>query len=156
MQYTPVIAIGWKSRDSVPQLVEDYLVGKIKVDEFATHTMPLVDINKAFDLMHEGKRYIYVSFNSPLELTPILYCMFKEVDVQFEENIKCISLFCFLHISPSLISIFSIIPLSPSPSPPLSLSLPSLQYSFSGELLTYIYPLSNDQLSSLDFVFLKY
>ena len=56
---TCVIAIGWKSRDSVPQLVEDYLAGKIKVDEFATHTMPLVDINKAFDLMHEGKRYIF-------------------------------------------------------------------------------------------------
>ena len=47
---------GWKSRDSVPRLVEDYLSGKIKVDEFATHSMPLADINKAFDLMHEGKR----------------------------------------------------------------------------------------------------
>ena len=29
--------------------------GEIKVDEFITHTMPLEDINKAFDLMHEGK-----------------------------------------------------------------------------------------------------
>jgi S-(hydroxymethyl)glutathione dehydrogenase/alcohol dehydrogenase len=29
--------------------------GDIKVDEFITHTMPLEDINKAFDLMHEGK-----------------------------------------------------------------------------------------------------
>ena len=28
---------------------------QIKVDEFITHTMPLEDINKAFDLMHEGK-----------------------------------------------------------------------------------------------------
>jgi S-(hydroxymethyl)glutathione dehydrogenase/alcohol dehydrogenase len=25
------------------------------VDEFITHTMPLEDINEAFDLMHEGK-----------------------------------------------------------------------------------------------------
>ena len=49
---------GWKSRDSVPRLVEDYLAGKIKVDEFVTHNMPLSDINKAFDLMHEGKRYV--------------------------------------------------------------------------------------------------
>jgi S-(hydroxymethyl)glutathione dehydrogenase/alcohol dehydrogenase len=29
--------------------------GDIKVDEFITHTMPLEDINTAFDLMHEGK-----------------------------------------------------------------------------------------------------
>ena len=47
---------GWKSRDGVPQLVDDYLAGKVKVDEFITHNMPLSDINKAFDLMHEGKR----------------------------------------------------------------------------------------------------
>ena len=50
------VTAGWKSRDSVPRLVEDYLGGKVKVDEFVTHTMPLSDINKAFDLMHEGKR----------------------------------------------------------------------------------------------------
>ncbi len=47
---------GWKSRDSMPVLVDDYLKGKVKVDEFITHTMPLTEINKAFDLMHEGKR----------------------------------------------------------------------------------------------------
>jgi S-(hydroxymethyl)glutathione dehydrogenase/alcohol dehydrogenase len=29
--------------------------GKIKIDEMITHTMGLEDINKAFDLMHEGK-----------------------------------------------------------------------------------------------------
>lgn len=46
---------GWKSCDSVPKLVEDYLASKIKVDEFITHTMPLDKINEAFDLMHAGK-----------------------------------------------------------------------------------------------------
>ncbi|XP_065909980.1 alcohol dehydrogenase class-3 chain L-like [Dysidea avara] len=46
---------GWKSRDSVPMLVERYLEKKMKVDEFVTHTMPLDKINEAFDLMHEGK-----------------------------------------------------------------------------------------------------
>lgn len=46
---------GWKSCDSVPKLVEDYLGGKVKVDEFITHTMPLDKINEAFDLMHAGK-----------------------------------------------------------------------------------------------------
>lgn len=48
--------IGWKSRDSVPALVQDYLNGKLKVDEFITHTVPLEDINNAFDLLRKGKR----------------------------------------------------------------------------------------------------
>ena len=47
---------GWKSRESVPKLVNDYLAGKIMIDEFITHTMPLENINQAFDLMHAGKR----------------------------------------------------------------------------------------------------
>jgi len=46
---------GWKSRDSVPKLVEDYLQKKILVDEFVTADLPLKDINEAFDLMHAGK-----------------------------------------------------------------------------------------------------
>ena len=29
--------------------------GKIELAPFVTHTMPLDDINRAFDLMHEGK-----------------------------------------------------------------------------------------------------
>jgi S-(hydroxymethyl)glutathione dehydrogenase/alcohol dehydrogenase len=29
--------------------------GKINIDDLITHTMPLADINKAFDLMHEGE-----------------------------------------------------------------------------------------------------
>jgi S-(hydroxymethyl)glutathione dehydrogenase/alcohol dehydrogenase len=28
---------------------------KIEIDPMITHQMPLADINKAFDLMHEGK-----------------------------------------------------------------------------------------------------
>ena len=47
---------GWKSRDSVPMLVKDYLAGRLKVDEFVTHTMPMGKINDAFDLMHHGQR----------------------------------------------------------------------------------------------------
>ncbi|CAH1795382.1 unnamed protein product [Owenia fusiformis] len=46
---------GFKSRDSVPKLVEDYLGGIVKVDEFITHNMPLDKINESFDLMHAGK-----------------------------------------------------------------------------------------------------
>ena len=48
--------LGWKSRDSVPKLVEDYLSGKMIVDEFVTHTMEMDKINDAFDLMHAGTR----------------------------------------------------------------------------------------------------
>ena len=29
--------------------------GKIEIDPLITHTMPLDDINKAFDLMHAGE-----------------------------------------------------------------------------------------------------
>ena len=45
---------GTKGRSQLPGMVDQYMNGEIKVDEFITHTMPLEDINKAFDLMHEG------------------------------------------------------------------------------------------------------
>ncbi len=46
---------GVKGRSQLPGYVDRYLSGEIKVDELITHTMPLQDINRAFDLMHEGK-----------------------------------------------------------------------------------------------------
>lgn len=46
---------GCKGRSQLPGMVEQYMQGDIKVDEFITHTMGLEDINKAFDLMHAGK-----------------------------------------------------------------------------------------------------
>jgi S-(hydroxymethyl)glutathione dehydrogenase/alcohol dehydrogenase len=46
---------GWKSRDSVPKLVEEYLNKKVMVDEFVTGEVPLEQINEAFSLMHAGK-----------------------------------------------------------------------------------------------------
>ena len=46
---------GTRGRSQLPGMVDQYLDGAIKVDEFITHTMPLDDINRAFDLMHEGK-----------------------------------------------------------------------------------------------------
>lgn len=45
---------GYKSVDSVPRLVEDYLNKKLMVDEFVTHEMDLKDINLAFEYMHKG------------------------------------------------------------------------------------------------------
>ena len=46
---------GVKGRSELPGLVDNYLNNSIKIDEFVTHTMPLLEINRAFDLMHEGK-----------------------------------------------------------------------------------------------------
>lgn len=46
---------GWKSRDSVPKLVQEYLNKKLMIDEFVTHNLPLEEIGKAFDLMHSGE-----------------------------------------------------------------------------------------------------
>jgi S-(hydroxymethyl)glutathione dehydrogenase/alcohol dehydrogenase len=46
---------GVKGRSELPGMVEQYMNGEIKVDEMITHTMGLEDINKAFDLMHEGE-----------------------------------------------------------------------------------------------------
>uniref|UniRef100_A0A915B3Y9 S-(hydroxymethyl)glutathione dehydrogenase n=4 Tax=Parascaris univalens TaxID=6257 RepID=A0A915B3Y9_PARUN len=46
---------GWKSRDQVPQLVEEYMAGKIKVDEFITHRFDFAKINEAFEVLHSGK-----------------------------------------------------------------------------------------------------
>ncbi|KIG16872.1 S-(hydroxymethyl)glutathione dehydrogenase [Enhygromyxa salina] len=46
---------GVRGRTELPTYVERYLKGEFKLDHFITHTMGLNDINKAFDLMHEGK-----------------------------------------------------------------------------------------------------
>jgi len=45
---------GVKGRTELPILVDDYLQGKIKVDEYVTHSRTLADINKGFDDMHAG------------------------------------------------------------------------------------------------------
>ncbi|CDI03948.1 alcohol dehydrogenase class III [Candidatus Competibacter denitrificans Run_A_D11] len=46
---------GVKGRTQLPGYVENYLNGQIELDSMVTHTMPLEEINTAFDLMHEGK-----------------------------------------------------------------------------------------------------
>ncbi|OGO75352.1 MAG: S-(hydroxymethyl)glutathione dehydrogenase/class III alcohol dehydrogenase [Chromatiales bacterium RIFOXYA1_FULL_46_5] len=46
---------GVKGRTELPDYVERYLKGEFELDTFITHTMPLEQINEAFDLMHEGK-----------------------------------------------------------------------------------------------------
>ena len=46
---------GAKGRRDVPKIVDWYMEGKINIDDLITHTMPLTDINKGFDLMHAGE-----------------------------------------------------------------------------------------------------
>jgi len=46
---------GAKGRTEVPRIVDWYMQGKINIDDLITHTMPLEEINRAFDLMHEGE-----------------------------------------------------------------------------------------------------
>ena len=46
---------GARGRTDVPMIVDWYMEGKIHIDEMITHTMPITEINTAFDLMHEGK-----------------------------------------------------------------------------------------------------
>ncbi|MGE0310237.1 MAG: S-(hydroxymethyl)glutathione dehydrogenase/class III alcohol dehydrogenase [Lautropia sp.] len=46
---------GARGRTDVPRIVDWYMDGKIDIDSLITHVMPIDDINKAFDLMHEGE-----------------------------------------------------------------------------------------------------
>ena len=46
---------GARGRTDVPKIVDWFMDGQINIDDLITHTMPLDEINTAFDLMHEGK-----------------------------------------------------------------------------------------------------
>jgi S-(hydroxymethyl)glutathione dehydrogenase/alcohol dehydrogenase len=46
---------GAKGRRDVPKIVDWYMEGKIMIDDLITHRLKLDEINKGFDLMHEGK-----------------------------------------------------------------------------------------------------
>ena len=45
---------GYKSRDAVPQLVEDYLKGDLMLDEFVTMKLPIEKVNESFEALHAG------------------------------------------------------------------------------------------------------
>jgi S-(hydroxymethyl)glutathione dehydrogenase/alcohol dehydrogenase len=46
---------GVRGRSELPGYVDNYMSGKINIDDMVTHTMGLEDINRAFDLMHDGE-----------------------------------------------------------------------------------------------------
>ncbi len=46
---------GARGRTDVPKIVDWYMEGKIEIDPLITHTMPLREIGRAFELMHSGE-----------------------------------------------------------------------------------------------------
>lgn len=46
---------GVKGRTELPGIVDEACSGKLDIEPYITHRLPLVKINEAFDLMHEGK-----------------------------------------------------------------------------------------------------
>ena len=46
---------GARGRTDVPRIVDWYMDGKIEIDPMITHVLSLDEINKGFELMHEGK-----------------------------------------------------------------------------------------------------
>lgn len=46
---------GARGRTDVPKIVDWYMDGKINIDDLITHTMPIEQINDAFDLMKTGE-----------------------------------------------------------------------------------------------------
>ena len=46
---------GARGRTDVPRVVDWYMAGRIEIDPMITHVLKLEEINKGFDLMHEGK-----------------------------------------------------------------------------------------------------
>ena len=46
---------GARGRTDVPKIVDWYMDGKINIDDLITHTMPVEQINSAFELMRDGK-----------------------------------------------------------------------------------------------------
>jgi S-(hydroxymethyl)glutathione dehydrogenase/alcohol dehydrogenase len=46
---------GTRGRTELPGMVDRYMAGRIELDALVTATMPLEDINRAFDLMHQGE-----------------------------------------------------------------------------------------------------
>lgn len=64
----PIIIIylfcsGLKGKECVPQLVLDLIAKKFKVDGLVSHKLPFNEINKGFDLLRKGERYVSIDFS---------------------------------------------------------------------------------------------
>ncbi|OCT99956.1 alcohol dehydrogenase 1 isoform X1 [Xenopus laevis] len=45
---------GWKSKESVPRLVDEFMANKFNLDGLVSHTLPFHQINKGFELLRSG------------------------------------------------------------------------------------------------------
>ncbi|NWJ02689.1 ADH1 dehydrogenase, partial [Crypturellus undulatus] len=53
--WTGTMLGGWKTRDSIPKLATGYLEKKFNLDSLITHTLPIAEVNKGFELLRGGK-----------------------------------------------------------------------------------------------------
>lgn len=51
----PGLLLDWKSVQDIPTLVDDYVEGRLKLDELITQSLPLDQINQAFDTLRSGE-----------------------------------------------------------------------------------------------------
>ena len=51
---------GCRGRTRLPELIDRYMAGDIKVDEFVTETIRLEQINDAFERMKRDEGYRYI------------------------------------------------------------------------------------------------
>lgn len=71
--WTGIAFGGVKGKTELPGLVDQYMRGTLKLDEYISHTKALDQVNDAFDLMHRGERYCrvyYASINNILVFGP--------------------------------------------------------------------------------------
>lgn len=66
---------GVKGRTELPGIIDDYLNGKLWVDEFVTHRRGLKEINEGFDDMHVSHAWTRVGETAPhLIVLDALHC----------------------------------------------------------------------------------
>ncbi|KAK3535309.1 hypothetical protein QTP70_007661 [Hemibagrus guttatus] len=100
---------GWKSVCSVPKLVEDYMSGRIMLDEFVTHTLPLEEVNHAFDLMTKGKSLnTYNIFNISLSSAVVPTCLKTTtiVPVPKKSPVSCLNDYHSVALTPIIMKCF--------------------------------------------------
>jgi len=62
---------GFRSREDVPKLVDQYMANEVNIDPYITHNLDLADINRAFRLMHSGeslRTVVWMDNDCPQEL----------------------------------------------------------------------------------------
>ncbi|KAH6782782.1 Zinc-binding alcohol dehydrogenase family protein, partial [Perilla frutescens var. frutescens] len=72
---------GLKAKSDIPILVKKYMDKELELDKFVTHEVGFEDINKAFDLLHEGK-----SLRCVIWMDKQFLCMKLNTDSSFDST----------------------------------------------------------------------